>query len=126
MALSEQLILTTLHASASLRACRSGRGIPLAAPHAGDLDALEQAGLAERLVAREILGLRPAGDVDDQAASCPLAAVVIEQRPAEHQDVAVLVEIGEMRRSVGRPDRTRAIVPILLVDDVEHAFSSAP
>src|SRR5262245_45800910 len=101
-----------ISASASFRGGGSSRGVPLAAAHAGDPDALEQARLAERLVAREILRLRAARDVDDQAAAGPPAALVLEQRPAQHQDVAVKVEIGEMRLPVGGPDRLGAVVPV--------------
>src|SRR5262245_35726238 len=111
--------------SISLRGLRRGRRVPLAAAHARDLDALEQAGLAERLVARERLRLRAARHVEDEAAADAPDAVVGDERAAQHQDVPVLFEIGEVRVPVGDAD-LGAVVAVFLVDDVEHAFLPLP
>src|SRR5208337_5395789 len=85
-----ELVLT------SFRRRRSGRRVPLSAAHARDLDGLEQAGLAERFVARKVLRLIAARYVYDEAASRALDSVVAEQRPAKHEDIPVPVEIGDM------------------------------
>src|SRR5262245_50364252 len=110
--------------SIPLRRLRRGRRVPLAAAHARDLDALEQPGLAERLVARERLRLRAARHVEDEATADAPDAVVGDQRPAQHQDVPVLLEVGEVRVPVGGAD-LGAVVAVFLIDDVEHALSSA-
>src|SRR5262249_38891399 len=86
---------------------------------------LEQASLAERLVARERLRLRAARHVEDQAATDAPHTVVGDERPAQHQDVPVLLEIGEVRVLVGGRD-LGAGVAIFPVDDVEHAFLPLP
>jgi hypothetical protein len=57
--------------------------------------------------------------IDDEAASRALEPVVGEQRSAEHQDVPVRLEIGEMLLSVGGADLA-AVVSIFLIDDVER------
>src|SRR5262245_31123805 len=108
-----------------LRCFWRGRRIPLAATHARDLYALEQAGLAEWLIARKFLGLLTAWHVDDETASGALDPVVAEQRSAQQQDVLVPVEIGEMLVLVGRAD-LGAVISVFLIDDVEHARSSSP
>src|SRR5215831_1456169 len=99
------------------------RRIPLAATHARDLYALEQASLAEWLIARKFLGLLTAWHVDDETASGALDPVVAEQRSAQQQDVLVPVEIGEMLVLVGSAD-LGAVISVFLIDDVEHALSS--
>src|SRR5215468_9394452 len=106
-----------------LRCFWRGRRIPLAATHARDLYALEQAGLAEWLIARKFLGLLTAWHVDDETASSALDPVVAEQRSAQQQDVLVPVEIGEMLVLVGSAD-LGAVISVFLIDDVEHALSS--
>ena len=106
-----------------LRRFWRGRRIPLAATHARDLYALEQAGLAEWLIARKFLRLLTAWHVDDETASGALDPVVAEQRSAQQQDVQVPVEIGEMLVLVGSAD-LGAVISVFLIDDVEHALSS--
>ena len=76
----------------------------MATTHARDLYALEQAGLAEWLIARKCLRLLTAWHVDDETASGALDPVVAEQRSAQQQDVLVPVEIGEMLVLVGSAD----------------------
>src|SRR5215471_14424323 len=109
--------------SVPLRCLWRGRRIPLATTHARDLYALEQAGLAEWLIARKFLGLLTAWHVDDETSSSALDPVVAEQRSAQQQDVLVPVEIGEMLVLVGSAD-LGAVISVFLIDDVEHALSS--
>jgi hypothetical protein len=70
----------------------------LAAPHPADLHAAERAGLAQRFVRGEALGVGAARYVDDQHAAGPRRAVIAEQGAAKHEDVLVFLEVGEMRR----------------------------
>ena len=107
-----------------LKVCENILLAARSARHLGaiDGDRLEQPGLAEGLAGREGLRRFARGHVDDQAAAQPRHSVIGQQRPAEHQDVPVLLEIGEMRvldpRADGARFRTRDVA---LVDDVEHA-----
>src|SRR5260221_11692706 len=72
-----------------LRRFWRGRRIPLAATHARDLYVLEQAGLAEWLIARKFLRLLTAWHVHDETASGVLDPLVAEQLSDQQSDVHV-------------------------------------
>jgi hypothetical protein len=75
--------------------------------------------LAERLVAGKCFRLLAPRHIDNETAADALYAIVGEKRAAEQENVLMLFEIREMPLSVCRAN-LRAVLPIFLIDDVQH------